>query len=258
VSVINPYNRTIRVYTVGVVSTAFTVFDASAPFAGTNPTTGWTINQIPTSSEVFWESAGTPIIIPPYSVYNFTFQCEVNLDSIETPINVEAVTNEGKFMKSFATSLNRNYPTINVYLTQTPATPTVSRTYALTGVPANSVQTFNIVVYNSPNSETLTSKVNLMILVPTGWSNVAASSQTGWNFVSQSITQQEDGSWLINVESSSSTLTGGSAVVYTFSAKTPAVSSTTLYNIPVTAYYPTFTPSITSAYLGAIVQVVPT
>lgn len=257
VSVINPYNRTIRVYAVGIVSPSFNIFDESAPFAGIYPTTGWTVDQIPTSSSVFWESSGTPIIIPAYSVYNYTFHAEVNLDSIETPINVEVVTNEGKFVKGFATSVHANYPSMNVYLTQTPVTPTVSRTYALTDILADSTQTFNVVVHNSPNAETLTSRVNLMILVPTGWTEVNAISQPGWNFASQSITQQDDGSWMVNIESSGAVLAGGSSLVFTFSAKTPAVSSKTLYNIPVTAYYPSFSPSITSAYLGAIIQIVP-
>jgi len=114
-----------------------------------------------------------------------------------------------------------------------------------------------VVIYNSAGADTLTSKVNLILQIPTGWRNVTVGAQTGWNYSSQLITQQEDGSWRISVESSSATLAAGNYLVYQFSAITPAVLATTLYNLAITAYYPNFSPSITSAYCGAVVQVVP-
>jgi len=261
VALANPYNRSITVYSVAVISTALNIFDPNS-LTGVNPATGWYARRSSgVYSGVFWEAgrAGSaPITIPPLSVYNFTFTVEIdNVEVIETQVTVEAITTEGRFLKNFATSTANTYPAINVYLTRTPNTPLSNRQYCLSNVLPSSNQTFNVVIYNSAGADTLTSKINLLLQIPTGWRNVTAGAQTGWNYSSQLITQQEDGSWRISVESSSSTLAGGNYLVYQFSAITPAVLATTLYNLAITAYYPNFSPSITSAYCGAVVQVAP-
>lgn len=260
IALANPYNRSITVYSVAAISTSTNVFDPNT-LVGVNPSTGWSSSRISgVYAGVFWEAndfGSAPITIPPFSVYNFTFAIEIdNIVTVETEINVEAVTSEGRFLKSFATSVSGTYPAINVHLTRTPATPLTDKQYSLTSVPASVNQTFNVVIYNS-GLNTLTSRVNLLLLVPSGWSNVSAAAQAGWNFTSQQITQQNDGSWKVTVESSSATLGANSYLVYQFSAVTPAVSSTTLYVLAITAYYPGFSPSITSAYCAAVIQVVP-
>ncbi len=258
VSVVNPYNRTIKVFSTAVIATSSAIF-APGTLVGVNPTTGWSARSTSIFSGVFWDDGGSPISIPPFSVYNFTFRIQVDAPAgflLETPINIEAVTTEGKFIKNYATSSDGTYPAINLYLTKTPSNPTASKTYALTEVPSSFTQTYNVTIYNSGRND-LNSKVNLLIRVPVGWADVSAASQTGWSFPSQSITQQEDGSWLITVESSSSMLADGTTLVYQFTATTPAVTYTTLYTLAVTAYYPGFSPSITAAYLSAVIQVVP-
>ncbi|MGF3522341.1 MAG: hypothetical protein ACQXXJ_04500 [Candidatus Bathyarchaeia archaeon] len=262
VALANPYNRSITVYSVAVLSTSMDIFDVNSLVA-VNPASGWySLRSSGVYSGVFWEAsrAGAPITIPPFSTYNFTFAIAISSGNtlvIETGITVEAITTEGKFLKTFSTSAFKDYPAISLYLTRTPSSPLTDKQYSLAGVPASANRTFNVVIYNSASSNALTSKVNLLLLVPSGWSNVSAAVQSGWNFTSQQITQQNDGSWKITVESSSATLGAGSYLVYQFSAVTPAVSSTTLYVLAITAYYPGFSPSITSAYCATVVQVVP-
>lgn len=260
VALANPYDRTIKVYSVGVIATTSPLYSPGT-LEGIQPATGWSASSTSIYSGVFWQYSGAPIEIPARSAVSFTFRIRVSSPSggiIETPINVEAITTEGKFVKSFTTSSHGTYPAMNVYLTNTPSTPTVSKEYVITGIQRSSTQTFNIVIYNS-GKNSLTSKVNLLIRVPVGWTNVVNLYEAGWDYSSQNtnITKEPDGSWLITVESAASLLASESSLVYKFSATMPAVDSTTLYTLAITAYYPQFSPSITAAYCGAVVQVVP-
>jgi len=257
ITLVNPYNRTIIVYSVAAMAPSSTLFkNTTGTYGGVNPSTGWFATRESSFSGILWQSIGSPIVIAPYSAFNFTFYAEVTGTYIETPINVEAITTEGKFMKTFSTSVNKDYPSINLYLTSNPSNPINSKTYTHLNVAPYSTQKYNITIYNSGDTA-LSSKVNLLLLIPVGWTNVTALNQPDWNFATQSVTQQNDGSWFITVESNSATLPAGQARVFQFSAVTPDVTSNTLYVLSLTAYYPGFTPSITAAYCGAVIQITP-
>jgi hypothetical protein len=257
ITLVNPYNRSIAVYSVAAIAPTSTLFkEASGPYQGINPSTGWFAIRTNSFSGILWQSTTNPIIIEPYSAYSFTFSAEVTGTYLETPINVEAITTEGKFLKSFTTSADKDYPSINLYLTETPSNPTDSKIYTKLNTPASSTQTYTVAIYNSGNTA-LNSKISLLLRIPVGWVNITASNQPDWNSLTQSITQQNDGSWLITTESTSSTLDAGQTRTFQFSAVTPAVTSKTLYVLSLTAYYPQFMPSITAAYCGAVIQITP-
>ena len=261
VALANPYNRTITIYSLALISPDYYIFNIDT-LTGINPTTGWSIDRDGSRySAVFWEAsvAGTPITIPAHSAYNFTFQVQMHTPSgplRETAINVEAITTEGKFFKAFVTSVGVDYPSMNLYYTKTFSSPITNKQYVLSDIHQATRQPYNVTIYNS-GTNTLTSEITFLVLVPVGWTNVTASNQTGWSYSSQVITQQNDGSWLIFVKSTSASFASGSSLVYQFSATSPSVASTTIYNIATTAYYANFSPSIASAYCGLVAQVVP-
>jgi hypothetical protein len=111
ITLVNPYNRSIAVYSVAAIAPTSTLFkEASGPYQGINPSTGWFAIRTNSFSGILWQSTTNPIIIEPYSAYSFTFSAEVTGTYLETPINVEAITTEGKFLKSFTTSETKTTP----------------------------------------------------------------------------------------------------------------------------------------------------
>lgn len=256
ITLANPLDRNVTVYSVGVVATTVPIF-APLTLVGINPSTGWSARATSAYAIVYWD-ATVGIIVSPHSAYNFTFKIEIRAAALEMPVVMEAVTSEGKFVKPLATSVDSTYPTINLYYTKNPASPTTDQRYALLNIASSVKRTYNVTVYNSGKND-LNSKVNLLILLPAGWTDLAASNQTktGWDYSSQTITQEPDGSCLISISSTSSKLAGGSYLVYSFSATSPTVTKATLYTFMTTAYYPSFTPSLTAAFCLCILQVKP-
>ena len=261
VALVNPYDRNITVYSVGAIASSSPIFAGGAgALKGIHPTTGWILRSSSGYAGCFWEAgSGQAITIPARSAYNFTFTVEVQAPAggvIETPVYIEAITTEGKFSRTFTTSVDTTYPSMNLYYTRNAAAPLTDFQYALLGVKANTEYTFNATVYNS-GKNILSSRYNLLILVPVGWTNVTVFTQSGWNFATQLNSTQGDGSTILSVVSSGTSLASGAYTVYQFKVITPAVASTTLYRVATTLYYPDFSPSITAAFCDLAVQIVP-
>lgn len=265
ITLANPTERDITVFSVAVVST-FDIFQGGAKMTGMSPTSGWSA----VVRGVFWESqaSSTNIIIPPHSSYNFTFNAEMKAtgSNVEVPVVIEALTTEGKFVKYFTGCIGGSYPTINLYYTRNPALNKTDIQYTYLNVPSHTERQFNVTIYNSGDT-LLQSRVKLMMLIPRNWAVnrdwLIASSQTGWNMTSLTVSNNTDLSTLITITSTSNTLAGGSSLVFKFKATPPAVSLTTLYQMVTTAYYPgygmatTGIPSISAAVCSIVLQITP-
>jgi len=114
------------------------------------------------------------------------------------------------------------------------------------------------VVWNTYNS--LSSPVQLIIIVPSDFSNVASSgSNTGWD--PANIQNNPDGSVMITVQTTSSQFNKDTDLTYQFTADAPSVDDKELYVFQTTAIYPSWNSGdkvqIASALSEAGVQVIP-
>jgi hypothetical protein len=261
VTIANPHNRSITVYSVAAVASSVQLWDGAT---GINPTTGWTqTNPTSVSSMIYWQSA-TGVNVNPASTYSFIFEGEHKATAWETPVMIESLTSEGKFYQTFAATQDGNTPSINLYTTTNVNAPTTTSymKYDYGNIPVNTTKTFNVTVWNSGVSKSLGSKVQLFITTPVYWTNItAASGQAGGYWGTPTITENDDSSHFIAVISTASTLNKGEAKVFSFNATSPAEQENAqLYIIPVISYYPDITafPAIAEATTNIVVEVDPT
>lgn len=251
----NPLNRPVIIYSVAISTSGVSIIDKTK-WDPVYPITGW---DVVLSSLVIWKSVNG-IIVPPRSTYNFTIKLSAtDAGAYEIVTLIEALTSEGKLTKSFATTWigTKASSMISLYYTSDPIKNKTYWTYAINNISSATIKTFNVTLYNS-GSAALNSKVKLVILIPIGWTSVSAeANQAGGYWGIPTIIKNKDGSTLIIVESTTSTLGVDKSKVFTFTAKSPNVSTETIYRFPTVAYYPQYDYPIASAHCSALIQVVP-
>jgi len=256
VIVSNPMDRNVTVYCVAITCTAARIHKAGR-VTGINPSTGWTCeNPTSTSSVVQWKSI-VGQILPSRSVFNFTCTAEHVDEIVEAPIQIESLTSEGKYVKTYVITQAGTYPCMNLFYTRVPANPTANWEYVIPNVRGGTMKTYNVTLYNS-SGNALGSNTSLYILIPCGWRNVtAASGQASGYWGTPSIATNPDTSTGIRVTSTATTLPAGASRVFQFSVISPTVSKTTLYRFPTVSFYPAFPYFISCATTETVVVVMP-
>jgi hypothetical protein len=261
IGIINPLDRDVEIYSVGILNTDPRLTD-SISGTGTEPSTGWRMQDVGSGTMVLWEGGDTPAIIPAKSVGQFRVLIDYRLanDVTETLIIIQALSSEGKLNAYYTISTYDSHPMINAFYTGDPVTPLSDWTYLIEGIPSGTNdQVFNSTVYNS-SLENLDSPIKLIILVPSDFTDVKShGSNTGWN--TADIDSNPDGSHIIKVETTASELGFGESLTYQFSADAPLVNDDKLYVLQTTTVYPTFNSTtklqLASALSEAGVEVVP-
>ncbi len=262
--VINPLDRNIEVYAMGIVSPSAKLF-VDAP-TGVEPTTGWrSIQPMGEQSLLIWEGGSSPIIIPPKEIKQFKVLNKVSLsESFEGIINVIALTSEGKMTASYNVSVENSWPLINVFYTGNPSNPETDWGYLIKNVPqGKNDQILNVTVQNSSIDPThiLTSEVRLIILVPKDFTDVKDVSNCtgGWNCATISINQ--DNTHTIKVDTSATAIAAGSDRTFQFSVDVPSLTQNELYVFRTATIYPSWTGAgniqLASAFSEATMEVVP-
>lgn len=253
VGVVNPLNRTIEIYAVAISSPNSKI---TSGIVGNRPATGWEVIAPTSGSNIIYWQGDSPIIIPSYSVYDFRVEVEGKFASIkETPIFIEALTSEGKYVLTYLTTQGGGEPLINLFYTSNPSNPNSDWKWAINNVPGGVPRTFNVTVQN--NGGTLTSYIKLLIIVPEDWTDVtASSSQTGWQ--TPTVASNPDGSALISVDTSATQINEGDILVFQFTATPPITTGGVIFVLTTTTVYPQWTGvRVSSAISETAVQVVP-
>ena len=253
IGVVNPLNRTVEIFTVALSSPHTKIADQ---IVGNRPTTGWSIES-PTGGDtiIYWQDSQS-IVLGAYEVYDFRVEIEgKNSLATEAPIYIEALTSEGKFILTYLSTYDSISPTINLFYTGNPSNPNSDWKWTVENITGGVVQTFNVTVQNS--GDTLDSYIKLLIIVPEDWTNVTASSgQSGWGTPTLEI--NFDGSTLITVDTTGTTIVAGNIRVFKFDAVPPVVSAPVIFVLVTTTVYPdTTSVRVASAISETAVQIVP-
>ena len=260
IGIINPLDRDVEIYSVGI---GISLSGLVESIVGVEPTSNWRIADLGSTDMVIWEGGSTPVIIYAKSVGQFRVEMDYKLQSVtsETIMIIQALTSEGKLSTLYTVSSSDAHPMINAYYTSDPTDPTNNWTYLIEGIPSTKQdQLFNATVHNSA-SASLTSKIQLLILVPSDFTDVTdvSNGSDGWDVAT--IVENPDGSHIIKVTTTSSVLLGGTYKTYQFSADPPFVIEDKLYVFQTTTVYPTFNTGdeiqLASALSEAGVEVVP-
>jgi hypothetical protein len=267
IGIINPLQRPVYVYSVALNTISGNIFTSDP--VGIEPTSGWDRVSKGDHSVIYWEAGtGSPVSIVPESVGQFrvTVDVKANVDLLESPIMIEALTSEGKLTIMYNISTLSTYPTINVFYTTDPVDPIGSGDenwgYNLAGIPSGSWRLFNATVENSSSGDVLeptaTARVSLTVLIPSDFTHETlciCPANSDWN-INEPIVNP-DGSVFLQATAVSS-LGTSSTITFQFNATAPVVSNDSLYVFQTTTYYPGWDqPQITSALSEAGVEVVP-
>jgi hypothetical protein len=262
IGIINPLDRDVEVYAVGLLIESAGLVDAIDPI---EPATGWSVKGLGAGADMaVWEGGDDPVIIGQKSVGQFRLQTDFKSNSLfENIITIQALTSEGKLHTQYAVSSDDAHPLVNAFYTTTNTTPTTSNwTYILEGLKGNTNdQLFNATIQNSALNTNLASIVKLLILVPSDFTDVIDVSNGTGGWTNATISQNPDGSHVIKVETDSSPFAKNSWQTYQFSADTPTVTDDKLYVFQTTTIYPTFNSTgqtqLASALSEAGVEIVP-
>ncbi|MFQ5761816.1 MAG: hypothetical protein ACE5PO_02160 [Candidatus Bathyarchaeia archaeon] len=252
IGVVNPLNRTISIYGVGISTPTHELFQGPV---GNTPSTGWDLYRTATQSVVYWQ--GPSVNVDPYEAQEFTVEIQGKTSAKIVPIYIEALTSEGKFTLTHTVSLGNTFPTMSLYYTGNPSNPNSDWKFIMPDIPGGAPRTFNVTVENTSTNDPLPSSVLLQIIVPMDFDNVTANPvQSGWN--TPTLLENPDGSTLITVQTSATSIPEGSIYVFQFDATPPTVSSPFIFVFTTTTVYPEWTDiRVASAISEAAVVVVP-
>jgi len=125
--IINPLNRPVEVYALGLSSPLGKIFKNTNPI-GEEPLYGWTTESLDLDqfSVLLWESSkdcfptpctGVPRLVPGESIVEWKVELP-NAEGdpiLEAPIFVESLTSEGKLLAIYTLTSDEKYPTMNVF-----------------------------------------------------------------------------------------------------------------------------------------------
>jgi len=269
IGIINPLNRPVEVYSMGISSPLAEIFKNANP-VGTEPIDGWrTIDlDLGEFSLLLWESSqsgtGDPRLVPAQSIVEF--KVEVDNDEgdpiLEAPVFVESLTSEGKLMAIYTITSDEKFPTMNIFYTTDVSDPLNNWTYKFENMQSGQRVQYNATIQNSDQNTALDAEVALTIFIPKDFGAPSAASQSGWDDVT--ILQNPDNSFFIKVNTTATSFAANSHLVFSFNVTSPVVSEKSLYVFSTTSYYPRWAaglispgPEIASAISEAGIVVVP-
>jgi hypothetical protein len=265
IGIINPLDREVEVYAVGITTTLESVF-AGATLSTETTNAGWLTRSLGDRESIIWESGPTPTTIAGKSVAQFVAEFELNDGGSvnESDVIISAITSEGKLNVRYPVLTKSGFPLINAFYTTDSGNAEENWTYVLEGLNSNTNYQFNATVQNAGAAD-LESDVSLLILVPAGFSNVTGVTSGGWG--SPDIVPNPDGSHIIKVTSNppipdlGEGFKSGWIKTFKFTADTPTVTDDKLYVFQTTTVYTNFNGTgknqLASALSEAGVEVVP-
>ena len=190
-----------------------------------NPISNWMEDD----NIVYWSNPTSPITIPSHSASEFIVEVEPDDSTKESPLHTlsfNAYTSFGQFGKTSHTlgTAKKDTAIVNVY--QSDDNLGQTKKYFLSGVQELSTQSFSIIISNS-GSESINIGSYMIINVPSGFSDITSGTYTN-RLALESITSLPDDSSQIKVKVIDE-IDGGALEGYSFSAKAPDVTNTTLY-----------------------------
>jgi hypothetical protein len=261
IGIINPLDRPVEVYSVGMLALNEDIFQVKATNPiDIEPATRWErVDISSTQNMIIWEDASNPRIIPAKSVAQFRVQTDFTIGATaEVAIIIQALTSEGKLSAMYTITVVDGGPMINAYYSSNAASPTTTWGYLVEGIKSQkNDQIFNATVENSNPVVSLSSDVKFIILVPNDFTDVKEYGlNPDWD--TPIIVQNPDKSHMITVKTTIPLLAGNAAKVFQFSADAPEVSEDKLYVFQTTTVYPGYNwIKLTSALSEAGVEVVP-
>jgi len=260
VGIINPLDRIVEIYAVGITTPTKKVFDDFPE--GAEPETGWRFIGSGDQSIVTWEGGTSPVNILEKDVGQFRVEIEAQtIQGGQGLVLIEALTSEGKLSKMYTITVEETFPMMNVFYTSNATDPLNNWGYLIKDMQSGkNDQVYNATVENASTGSTLTSPVKLIILIPTDFTDVKSfGANTGWN--TAVILENPDGSKMITVETTASTFAPLTHLTYQFSADNPVVGEVKLYVFQTTSIYPNWNSGkqleLSSALSEAGVQVNP-
>jgi len=241
-NVVNPTSQTMDVSKVTITALPSRpqqqdqIFNSNSCGALEVPPTpsGWSCSA---DNQITWKGTLT---IPQYSVFPFLAKVQAgslagsadNLESILVQGNV--FTTLGQFGKGgYGTSMkNTGSAVVNVYLTDLPgSTSDANLITNMTGIPTNSVVTFNATIadFDTGSTKKIDSGSRLIINIPKGWIVDTGSIDTFGDFTWTYQSFSDTSSQLVGTLSADLTGFGGVARTIQFDATAPQVSNTKLY-----------------------------
>jgi len=270
IGIINPLQRPVYVYAVAINTITAEIFDKPDDITPIEPLTGWKVVAKTGHSVVYWEAGtGPAVTIEPESVGQFRVIIDITknqLHLLEAPIMIEALTSEGKLTIMYNITIDSEQPTINVFYTKDPSSPTIPDDnwgYNLAGIPSGTWRIFNATVENRSNIDILdpsgVATIKMTVLIPSDFVHdeqcTTCTFNSAWTIDAPIV--NPDGSVFL-VATANNDLTINSAITFQFNATAPTVSNDALYVFQTTTYYPGWDqPQITSALSEAGVEVVP-
>jgi hypothetical protein len=261
IGIINPLNRDVEIYAVGILTSNPGLINS---ISEVEPTTGWSIKNLGASASMLvWEGGDDPVLVDKKSIGQFRIQTDFKSQNLyENIITIQALTSEGKLYTQYTVASDDSHPLINAFYTTDVADPTANWTYVLEGIPGNTVgQIFNTTIQNTAKNTNMFSKVKLLILIPSDFTNVldVTNGTGGWD--QAEIVENPDKSHVIKVQTTVALFAKITSKTYQFSADTPLVNDDKLYVFQTTTIYPTFNSTgqtqLASALSEAGVEVVP-
>ena len=261
----NLTNRTITVNGIAFSAVSQQLFRSPAFGIPIFPSSGWSVATTSESAIIFWTDADGFDISPGHAI-NFTVRAlGANIRAIETDILLIATTSDGRITSTFTSSQDAAYPGMTLYLNSCcPEGVNRPKTWALsneTAVKETTTPKFNLTLENTGNS-VLSSRSNLTIIVPIGWTNIAFPTGAGtdtsfWDVNNIKTISNDDGTTTIKVGSIPTSLAGGLTKLFVFEAQAPSVDNDTLYSFTSTVFYSGLTdpPAVASTLSEFVVTV---
>jgi len=269
IGIINPLNRPVEVYALGISSPLAEIFKNANPI-GAEPTDGWrTIDlDLGEFSLLLWESSesgtGIPRSVPPKSIVEFRVELKNDEGDpiLEAPVFVESLTSEGKLMAIYTVTSDEDHPTMNIFYTTDVSDPLNNWTYKFENMQSGQRVQYNATIQNSDTNTALDAEVAMTIFIPKDFSNPNAVSQSGWDDVV--ILTNPDNSYFIKVNTTATSFAANSHLTFSFNVTAPVVTEKSLYVFATTTFYPRWAaglidpgPEIASAISEAGIVVVP-
>ena len=200
------------------------------------PTADWTMGK----NAVFWANSNTPITIQPFDSAQFIVRALPSVAAAESPINTVVYSIFSSFGQFNVVPFTFGYSkdpgaVVNVYQNTTFASGGLAN-FVISDIETNTTVKFNITLANLGATGTQIDEGGRMLInIPPGWTSITNSSvDPSGGMRAQTFLKFADGSTQIPVEILGSDM-GVETRSYQFTAIAPAVSTTALYILTLTA-----------------------